>query len=511
MATPEDPAATGAKPTLAESAHASQRYSRLALLVVVTGVLITAVDTTIVVLALPEIQRSLHIGLASVIWVIIGYLLVITVLSAQVGRLGDMFGRVRMYEAGFVVFVVGSLACALSFNEVSLIVFRLVQGVGGALITANSGAVIADTFPKEERGRAYGFNSIGFNTGAVLGVVLGGVIVTYVSWRWVFWINVPIGIAAVLVARNVLVDRGERERRRLDIWGMLTLGLGLFGVLWAMVKLTSQSLDPVIVAYLLGGLAVLLVFWWIERSHEDPMLDLALFRVPTMTPSLVAASLQSLANFAVLFLLLMYLQGVRQLTPIHASLLLVPGYVIGGIVGPYAGRLADRRGAVLPATVGLGIQVVALLVYAQLGLATPLWVVIIAYMVGAIGAGAFFPSNNSAVMKAAPDDEFGIASGLLRTFANVGMVFSFAMAILIASQTITKQMAFAIFVGTTTLPASARAAFTTGLHATFYASTSLMVIAALLSATRAQSLRGSRLTLPRHPLRRAARDASDHP
>lgn len=178
----------------------------------VVGVLITAVDATIVVLALPEIQRSLHIGLASVIWVIIGYLLVITLLSTQVGRLGDMFGRVRMYEAGFVIFVVGSLACALAWNELSLIGFRVVQGVGGAFIAANSGAVIADTFPKEQRGRAYGFNAVGFNTGAVLGVVLGGIIVTYVSWRWIFWINVPIGVAAVAVASRVLSERGERDR-----------------------------------------------------------------------------------------------------------------------------------------------------------------------------------------------------------------------------------------------------------------------------------------------------------
>ena len=185
------------------------QHPNLALLVVVVGVLITAIDTTIVVLALPEIQRSLHIGLASVIWVIISYLLMITLLSTQVGRLGDMFGRVRMYEAGFVVFIVGSAACALAWNELSLVVFRLAQGVGGALITANSGAVIADTFPKEQRGRAYGFNSIGFNTGAVLGVVLGGVIVTYVSWRWIFWINVPIGIGAVVVAKRVLLDRGD--------------------------------------------------------------------------------------------------------------------------------------------------------------------------------------------------------------------------------------------------------------------------------------------------------------
>ena len=238
---PRDGASTSAGQTRPRE---SADHPNLALLVVVVGVLITAIDTTIVVLALPEIQRSLHIGLTSVIWVIIGYLLVITLVSTQVGRLGDMFGRVRMYEAGFIVFIVGSLACALAWNELSLIIFRLAQGVGGALITANSGAVIADTFPKEQRGRAYGFNSIGFNTGAVLGVILGGIIVTYVSWRWIFWINVPIGVAAVVLASRVLFDRGQRQQRRLDWWGMVTLGLGLFGPLWAMVKLTSEPLDP---------------------------------------------------------------------------------------------------------------------------------------------------------------------------------------------------------------------------------------------------------------------------
>jgi MFS family permease len=198
---------------------------------------------------------------------------------------------------------------------------------------------------------------------------------------------------------------------------------------------------------------------------------------------------QSLANFAVLFLLLMYLQGVRHLSPIHASLLLVPGYVVGGTVGPFAGRFADRKGPVLPATVGLGIQVLALLAYAQLGLHTGLWVVVVAYIVGAIGAGCFFPSNNTAIMRAAPGESFGIASGLLRTFSNVGMVFSFATAILVASRTISKQKAFAIFVGTSTLSRSTASAFSDGIHAAFYSSVSLMVVAAILSATRARRRR----------------------
>ena len=250
------------------AAPAHTRAQNLALLVVVTGVLIAAVDTTIVVLALPAIQRSLHVGIASVIWVIIGYLLVITVLSTQVGRLGDMFGRVRAYEAGFLVFIAGSLACALAWGEVSLIVFRLVQGVGGALLTANAGAVIADVFPREQRGRAYGYYAIGWNTGSVLGVVLGGLIVTYVSWRWVFWINVPIGLAAFAVATRVLHDSGARERHRLDWPGMVTLALGLFGLLWAMVKLTSESFDATIAGYAIGGAVLLVVFALIERVRD---------------------------------------------------------------------------------------------------------------------------------------------------------------------------------------------------------------------------------------------------
>jgi multidrug resistance protein len=254
-----------------------------------TGVLITAVDTTIVVLALPEIERDLHVALASVIWVIIGYLFVITLLATQVGRLGDMFGRVRMYEAGFLVFILGSALCALSWNESSIIVFRLLQGVGGALVSANSGAVIADIFPPERRGRAYGFNAIGWSIGAVLGIVLGGLIVTYISWRWIFWINVPIGFGAVILAVRVLHDTGDRKKHLLDPAGMVAAGLGLFGILWAVTKLATASLNASILGYLIGGLVMLGVFLLIERAQDEPMVNLSLFKIPTMTPSLLAA------------------------------------------------------------------------------------------------------------------------------------------------------------------------------------------------------------------------------
>jgi len=468
------------------------------MVVVMTGVLITAVDTTIVVLALPEIQRALHVALASVIWIVIGYLLVITLLATQVGRLGDMFGRVRMYEMGFAVFILGSFACALAWNEASIIGFRVLQGIGGAFVTANSGAVIADLFPRERRGRAYGYNSVGWSLGAVLGIVLGGLIVTYVSWRWIFWINVPIGAAALLLAVRVLHERGERARRHLDLLGMVSLGLGLFGVLWAMTKLATTSFDATVTGYLVGGIVLLAAFVLIERRQAEPMLDLSLFKIPMIAPSLLASFFQGLANFAVLFLVIMYLQGPRGLSPIHASLLLVPGYVGGSAVGPFAGRLADKFGPVIPATAGLAIQVVALFMYAHLALGTGLWLVVVASVINGIGASAFFPANSSAVMKASPPTVFGIASGMLRTFANIGMVFSFSMAILIASRSISKGLAFAIFVGTTSLHGPLAVAFTTGLHSAFYTSMIFMAIAALLSASRGRPIRD------RLPFRRQA-------
>jgi EmrB/QacA subfamily drug resistance transporter len=456
----------------------------LALVVIVIGVLMTAVDTTIVVLALPEMQRDLHVGLSGITWVIIGYLLVITLLATQVGRLGDMFGRVRMYEAGFGIFVLGSVLCALAQNEATIIGFRVLQGVGGALISANSGAVIADNFPPERRGRAYGFNSVGWSLGAVLGILVGGVLVTYVSWRWIFWINLPAGCLALAVAFRVLRERGERRQERLDWAGMVTLGGGIFGILWAMTSLATSPLTGRVIGYLVGGAVLLAAFVFFQTRVPEPMIRLDIFRIPTMTPALLASALQSLANFAVLFLVIMYLQGVRQLTPIQASLLLVPGYVVGSVVGPFAGRLSDRIGAFIPATAGLAVEVVALGIYSQLRVDTPLWLVTLAAVINGIGTGAFFPANNSAVMRAARGREFGVASGMLRTFANVGMVFSFSLAILIAAHAISRQLAFAIFVGSTTMPSGLAGIFTDGLHAAFYSSMAVMALAAVLSSLR---------------------------
>lgn len=456
----------------------------LALAVVITGVLVAAIDTTIVVLALPKIQHALHAGLASLTWVIIAYLLVITLLAIQVGRLGDTYGRVRMYQAGFAVFVLGSLLCALSWDVTSMVAFRVLQGVGGALLTANSGAVIADTVPPRTRGRAFGLMAVGWNLGAILGILLGGLITTYISWRWIFGINVPLGTAAFLVGLRVLHDRSPRQERRLDVAGAVLVGAGLFGILWAMVELATKPFDATIAVALVGGAALLVVFGIVEQRTAEPMVDLALLRVKTMTPSLLASLLQALGTFAVLFLLTMYLQGVRGLSPIAASGLLVPGYLVGALSAPLGGRLADRVGPVLPATVGIAASVVALVLYAQLGPATTLVLVVVASIVNGLGSGMFYPANTSAVMTVAGPQAFGVGSGLLRTFSNTGMVFSFSVALLVASRTIPRGVAFAIFVGTTRLTHKAGTLFTHGIHAAFFVSIALLVAAMVLSAYR---------------------------
>ncbi len=464
--------------------EAAQNRTGTALIVIMIGVLIAAVDTTIVILALPVMRAELHVGFASVVWVVLGYLLVITLLATQVGRLGDMFGRVRMYEAGFLIFVLGSALCALSWNEASIVVFRLVQGIGGAFISANSGAIIADIFPPNQRGRAYGYTSIGWNVGAVLGILAGGVLVTYLSWRWIFWINVPIGAVALVLALRALPSDHGYHHRDLDIPGMATLGAALFSLLWAMVQLTTAAFDATIALWLAAGVVLLLLFGWLESRAKDPMVPLSLFRVPTLTPSFLASFFQGLANFAVLFLITMYLQGVRGLSPLDGALLLVPGYLIGSVTGPIAGRLADRLGPVIPATVGLAIQIVAMLLYFSLGLTTPLWVVSAISIVNGLGSGGFFPANNAAVMKAAPKKVFGVASGMLRTFSNVGMVFSFSTALLVAAHALSRGLAFAIFVGNAVVSGPAGAAFLRGIHASLLASVAALVVAAVLSGLR---------------------------
>ncbi len=467
----------------------SRRYETVVLAVVLMGVTMTGIDTTAVVLGLPVMMSDLRSDILSMIWVIMAYLLVITIFGTQVGRLGDIFGRVKIYNIGFALFTAGSLFCGLAQGGSELVAFRAVQGFGGAMVFSNSGAIIADAVGEERRGRAFGITGIGWSIGAVLGILLGGAIITFLGWRYIFFINLPIGTCAVLLCYKVLKERAERVKSKIDYLGMILFGFGLFLLLYALTNIAGSGSSSFSLIIITLGVVLILSFVAWERYHEDPMLNLSMFKVRVLTASILASFFQGLATFAVLFLVIMYLQGVRSLSPLNASLLLVPGYVLGAAVSPVAGRASDKLGARYIASMGLSLQAVGIFVYSLLSVSSPLYLVVVGSVINGLGASAFFPANNSAVMANAPRQSYGIASGLLRTFANVGMVTSFALALFIASLAIPRDLAVRIFLGTSQLNTGLSTTFLNGMHVALEASIGITIIATILSILRGKERR----------------------
>jgi EmrB/QacA subfamily drug resistance transporter len=459
---------------------------KIIIAVLMLGTLMGSLDSTIVILAFPTISQSLHADLLSTLWIILIYLLVVAVCTTQLGRLGDIYGRSRMFNTGFGVFTLGSLFCGFSPGIGWLILSRAIQAFGGALMQANSGAIVADTFPAEVRGTAFGYISLGWTSGAMLGIVLGGIITTYVGWEYVFFINIPIGIAATILGLRYVRDT-VRTKTSLDITGMLLLGAALTLVSYAGVDFAAEGLAGInILAFLLGIVAIILFIIY-ESKISNPLIDFHTFGNRVLRYSVSAAFFLSLGYLSVVFLITMYLQGIRGLSPLDAALLLTPGYVIGSLLSPKMGTLSDRYGARLLASLGAGVLILATFLYLTLQLDTPLWVVLIASGVSGIGSAMFFPSNNSAVMANAPHGSYGSISGILRTVQNIGILGSFVIAITVASAAIPRDVAFEVFIGTTSLVGGVSEEFLHGIDASLFASVVIMGIALVLSWLRGRN------------------------
>ena len=461
---------------------------KIIIAILMLGTLMGSLDSTIVILAFPTISQSLHADLLTTIWVILIYLLVVAVCTTQLGRLGDIYGRSRMFNTGFGIFTAGSLCCGLSPAISWLILSRGIQAFGGALMQANSGAIIADTFAPNVRGTAFGYISLGWTSGAMLGIVLGGVITTYVGWEYIFFINIPIGIAATIAGIRYLRD-SDRVAAKLDTTGMILLGSVLALISFAGVDFAAQGTDAAnILAACLGAGAALLFFRYESRTPV-PIIDFAVFRNRVLRYSLLAAFFLALGYLSVVFLVTMYLQGIRGLSPLDAALLLTPGYIVGSLLSPAMGRLSDRYGARILATSGAALLILATLVYATLGLDSPYWIVLLASGISGLGTAMFFPSNNSAVMAHAPPGAFGGISGVLRTVQNIGILGSFVIAITVASASIPREVAFEVFIGTTNLVGGVSEEFLHGIDASLYASIAIIGIAAVLSWLRGTEAR----------------------
>ncbi|HUI39776.1 MAG TPA: MFS transporter [Methanothrix sp.] len=465
-------------------------HQTIVLFILVLGTLMGALDSTIVILAFPTIAQSLNSDISTTIWIILIYLLIAAVSTTPFGRIGDLYGRSRMFNLGFAIFTLGSAFCGFAPNMQALITSRAMQAVGGSLLQSNSGAIIADIFPQNERGSAFGYNSLGWTAGAMIGIVMGGVITTFLGWKYIFFINIPIGIAAVVLGLIYLKDI-KPVKTRMDLGGMAFLAGSLSLLSFGAVDFAGQGLTRFNMALMIAGAIMVPLFLVHEKRSFSPMLELKAFEDRVLRYSILAAFFMSLGYLSVVFLIIMYLQGVRGFSPYDASILLIPGYVVGSILSPFMGRLSDRYGARMIASVGISMLGLAILVYLTLKQDSFIYTVLIASAISGLGTSMFYPANNSAVMASARSGSYGSISGLLRTLQNIGILGSFVMAISVASASIPRSDAFEIFIGTTNLSGGLSEEFITGMDSALWASLALLVVAGLMSIIRGKETRGN--------------------
>ncbi|MCY0869044.1 MAG: MFS transporter, partial [Firmicutes bacterium] len=347
-------------------------YKWIALSNTTLGVLMATINSSILIIALPVIFRGIDVNpLANgqtglLLWVLLGFNVATTVLLVSFGRLSDMFGRVKLYNLGFAIFTVGSVLCAITWShgeaaEIELIIFRIIQGIGAAFLFSNSAAILTDAFPKDQRGLALGLNQIAAIGGSVIGLVVGGLLAATGEWRWIFLVNVPVGLFGTVWAYIALREIGKPNRSvKIDVWGNLTLGVGItalmIGLTYGIMPYGTHTMgwtSPLVLIGLIGGAALLIAFVFVELYVDDPMFNMSLFKIRAFTAGNLSSLLGSLARGGLMFMLIIWLQGIWlplhgvsfQNTPLQAGIDTLPQMVGFLIAGPLSGYLSDRYGA----------------------------------------------------------------------------------------------------------------------------------------------------------------------
>jgi len=448
--------------------------------------LLATVNSGTLIIALPDLERSLHTTLLQLVWVILVYMIVSTVLVLTAGRLSDLFGRKHAYVLGFLVFSGASLGAGFSGSGTTLILWRVLQGVGGAFLFANAAALVTDAFPREELGLAMGTNTMVAAVGLVIGPVLGGALVA-IDWPWVFWFNVPLGLLGSAWAYLVLHEISGRDTERgLDLVGTATFVVGLTGLVLALSKGGLSGWNNALV---IGGLAaavvLLPIFVLIERHGRSPMLDLTLFRDRLFAAASAAAFINGLSRFALMFLFVFYFQGPQGKSPIVAGLELAP-LAIGMLVSsPLAGMVADRRGSRGLAALGMVVSAAGLAGMTMLQAHTAyVWSALWLALVG-IGSGMFNSPNTAAMMGVVPIHRRGIAAGARVMLQNTGAVISIAFVMAIVTSAVPTKVLFAIFSGITSgLSTKQLDPFIANMHMALWVLTGVSLLGAAVSMLR---------------------------
>lgn len=440
------PPATGAvQPTRT----VGDRYKWVALSNTTLGVMVVTIDATIMIIAMPDIFRGIHLNPLVpgnsfyLLWMILSYLIVSSVLVVSFGRLGDIFGRVRMYNLGFVIYTAGSILLSITWmtgqnGALWLVLMRVVQGIGGAFLVANSAAILTDAFPEHQRGLALGMNNVAGISGSFIGLVLGGVLGA-IDWRLVFLVSVPVGLAGTIWSYLKLQDRGIRRRARIDWWGNLTMAVGLIlvmiGVSYGIEPYGRQSMawtSPAVLSELCVGTALLITFCVIEAHTKAPMFRLALFRIRAFTFGTISSFLSALGRGGLMFMLVIWLQGIWlprhgysfAATPLWAGVYMMPLTAGFLLAGPLSGALSDRFGARPFATGGMLAAATSFVLLELLPIDFSYLVFAPLLLLNGLGMGAFASPNRAAVMNSLPPEHRGAGGGMNSTFQNSAQVLS---------------------------------------------------------------------------------------
>lgn len=400
----------------------------LVLTAVGMGIFLVTIDGTIVNVALPTLVRELNTDFATVQWVVLAYLLTLSTLLLSMGRLGDMIGKKQLYTAGFVLFTLSSLLCGLAPNIGWLIGFRVLQAIGAAMTQALGTAIVTEAFPDEERGRALGVAGTLVSIGIVAGPTLGGLLIDALSWHWIFWVNLPVGVIGVLMVLRYVPQRDPSGDQQFDFAGAAVFFLGLLLLLFGLTLGQQWGFgDGRVWGLLAAALLLLAGFVAVEARVAQPMVDLSLFRNTLFSINLLTGLIVFIAVAGVFILLPFYLEGVLGYEPRAVGLLVAAVPILLGVSAPISGALSDRYGTRLIASIGLAILVGGYLAMSRFTANTTLLVYLAAAMPFGAGMGAFQSPNNSAVMGAAPRSKLGIASGLLALTRNLGQTTGIAV------------------------------------------------------------------------------------
>jgi EmrB/QacA subfamily drug resistance transporter len=426
-------------------------------------------DANIVLIALPTITQDLHASPFEAVWIIMGYILVNASLLLTFGRLSDIFGRVRLYNLGFATFTVGSALCSISPNGISLVLFRLVQGTGGALIFSNAAALLTDVFPPTERGRALGFNQVAGTLGSVLGLALGGILAgSFLGWRSIFWINIPFGAFATTWAYFKLHETSERRRwEKLDPMGNVLFALGLSSSLLGLTLGALSGWSPALLAVIIGGVVCVAGFVFAETKVKFPLMDLTLFRIRAFSAGMASNLMASMSRGALSLVLVFYFQGVLQDGAFAAGLKLIPFSVAFVTFGPLSGYLSDRFGSRGFATAGLLVTSLALFWFGLFPFGD-YGHLLVPMVIAGIGGGMFVAPNVASIMNATPAARRGVASGMSSTLINTGFLLSLGIAFAIMAGSVPVSTLQEIFAGSSVaIPSLVLNDFVGALHGIF--------------------------------------------